>query len=99
MSAGTPNPTTCPRWRGPLAYGHAGATRIFCFVVSCSGNVRFLLDGGAVLDHTSRPPAHSTAHGECGTNEDPDESEGDEDRDGPRPGGSVARRRGFRRRH
>src|ERR671929_2050756 len=29
MSPGIANPTTCPRWRGPLAYGHAGATRIF----------------------------------------------------------------------
>src|SRR5437764_12721890 len=29
MSAGTANPTTWPRCRGPLAYGHAGATRIF----------------------------------------------------------------------
>src|SRR5438552_12343423 len=29
MSPGMANPTTCPRWRGPLAYGHAGATRIF----------------------------------------------------------------------
>src|SRR5882672_497164 len=26
-SAGTANPATCPMWRGPLAYGHAGATR------------------------------------------------------------------------
>src|SRR5919197_1707728 len=29
MSPGIANPTTWPRWRGPLAYGHAGATRIF----------------------------------------------------------------------
>src|SRR5919201_6431749 len=29
MSAGTAKPTTCPRCLGPLAYGHAGATRIF----------------------------------------------------------------------
>src|SRR6266550_672119 len=26
-SAGTAKPTTCPMCRGPLAYGHAGATR------------------------------------------------------------------------
>ena len=30
MSAGTANPATCPMWRGALAYGQAGATRIFC---------------------------------------------------------------------
>src|SRR5262245_19141758 len=30
MSAGTANPATWPMWRGALAYGHAGATRIFC---------------------------------------------------------------------
>src|SRR5690242_12477372 len=30
-SEGTPNPATWPMWRGPLAYGHATATRI------CSG--------------------------------------------------------------
>src|SRR5438132_64125 len=35
MSAGTAKPTTCPRCLGPLAYGHAGATRIFFF---CSAN-------------------------------------------------------------
>src|SRR5919204_633226 len=29
MSPGMANPTTCPRCLGPLAYGHAGATRIF----------------------------------------------------------------------
>src|SRR5689334_17858734 len=29
MSDGTPNPATWPMWRGPLAYGHATATRIF----------------------------------------------------------------------
>src|SRR5262245_22391981 len=30
MSDGTPKPATWPIWRGPLAYGHATATRIFC---------------------------------------------------------------------
>src|SRR5581483_11750680 len=30
MSDGTPNPAMCPMWRGPFAYGHATATRIFC---------------------------------------------------------------------
>src|SRR5688572_25709360 len=30
MSDGTPNPATWPMWRGPFAYGHATATRIFC---------------------------------------------------------------------
>src|SRR5437660_10428833 len=29
MSDGTPGPATWPRCRGPLAYGHATATRIF----------------------------------------------------------------------
>jgi hypothetical protein len=29
MSDGTPNPATWPMWRGPAAYGHATATRIF----------------------------------------------------------------------
>src|SRR3954451_23403640 len=28
MSDGTPKPATWPMWRGPLAYGHATATRI-----------------------------------------------------------------------
>src|SRR5436305_7348610 len=28
MSAGTANPATWPMWRGPLAYGHAGAMKI-----------------------------------------------------------------------
>ena len=28
MSAGRPNPDTCPMWRGPLAYGQAGAVRM-----------------------------------------------------------------------
>src|SRR3954454_16063589 len=31
MSDGTPKPATWPMWRGPLAYGHATATRIRCF--------------------------------------------------------------------
>ena len=30
MSDGTPKPATCPRCRGPLAYGHATATRMRC---------------------------------------------------------------------
>src|SRR5690349_12542991 len=28
MSQGRAKPDTCPMWRGPLAYGHAGAARI-----------------------------------------------------------------------
>src|SRR6266851_8436042 len=31
-SAGTANPATWPMWRGPLAYGHAGATRTVLFL-------------------------------------------------------------------
>ena len=28
MSQGSPKPETCPMWRGPLAYGQAGAARM-----------------------------------------------------------------------
>src|SRR5262245_16544183 len=30
MSDGTPKPATCPRCLGPLAYGHATATKMRC---------------------------------------------------------------------
>src|ERR687888_1036695 len=53
MSAGTANPTTCPRCLGPLAYGHAGATRIF--LGSCCDKDRLLLGRTAGEGHdTSR---------------------------------------------
>src|SRR5438477_416758 len=42
MSAGTAKPTTCARCLGPLAYGHAGATRIF--LRSCCDKGRLLLE-------------------------------------------------------
>lgn len=40
MSAGTANPTTWPRCLGPLAYGQAGATRIFfdCWLDNGTGH-------------------------------------------------------------
>src|SRR5438477_12298439 len=50
MSDGTPGPATWPRCRGPLAYGHATATRIFCDCdrVRSFGRLR------GVRDHTNR---------------------------------------------
>src|SRR6266699_2861649 len=55
MSDGTPGPATCPRCRGPLAYGQATATKIFCGggLSACS----FALGRGA-HDHTSAREAH-----------------------------------------
>src|SRR3954471_7400008 len=49
-SAGTAKPATWPMWRGPLAYGHAGATRIFC---DDSLRACFLGDRGRATDDTS----------------------------------------------
>src|SRR6266496_4455171 len=52
MSAGTPKPATWPRCLGPLAYGQATATRIFCgdCVVVHPFEAR-----RRASDHTSRP--------------------------------------------
>jgi hypothetical protein len=57
MSAGTANPTTCPRCRGPLAYGQAGATRIFCARISV--NSQLLLERRSSGDDTRRSPGGS----------------------------------------
>src|SRR3954471_24690582 len=58
MSDGTPGPATCPRCRGPLAYGQATATRIFFGgeLSACSSAL-----GGGAHDHTS----DHEAHGRC----------------------------------
>src|SRR5919204_1748674 len=54
MSAGTAKPTTCPRWRRPLAYGHAGATRIF-FDCAANGNGH---DTSGFCTHCASPAPH-----------------------------------------
>src|SRR5919204_4322084 len=54
MSAGTAKPTTCPRWRRPLAYGHAGATRIF---FDCAAN-RNGHDTSGFCKHCASPAPH-----------------------------------------
>src|SRR3954452_19014133 len=57
-SADTAKPATCPMWRGPLAYGHAGATRIFCDSVrTCSLGGR----GRATDDTSGRDAARGEA--------------------------------------
>src|SRR4051795_1355404 len=45
MSAGTANPTTCPRCLRPDAYGQAGATRTFLFAGLLDMNVLRLGEG------------------------------------------------------
>src|SRR3954469_14188438 len=72
-SAGTANPATWPMCRGPLAYGQAGATRIFCFdgVSGCSFAFR------RALDDTS---GHEARRGE---QRDGDEHEHDDRDDHP----------------
>src|SRR6476646_8670279 len=61
MSAGTANPTTCPRCLRPDAYGQAGATRIFFFAELSDMNVRLRLgeghDTSRLLRRTPSPRA------------------------------------------
>src|SRR5919204_4915758 len=69
MSAGTAKPTTCPRWRRPLAYGHAGATRIF-FDCAANGNGH---DTSGFCTHYASPAAHEQhEYAADGTAEDTD---------------------------
>jgi hypothetical protein len=60
MSEGTPKPATCPRCRGPLAYGHATATRMRC-------GRRFgkaFLRGGLGLGHLTEGRSRESARHE-----------------------------------
>src|SRR5579884_2506753 len=61
MSDGTPNPATWPMCRGPFAYGHATATRIFCGFDTCERPLELGLDGtgrAASENHTSARRRH-----------------------------------------
>src|ERR687895_243223 len=58
MSDGTPKPATWPMWRGPFAYGHATATRIFCGVVDIGAHdTSGLRPGLGVSPCACTPPA------------------------------------------
>src|SRR5581483_5215049 len=84
MSDGTPGPATWPRCRGPLAYGHATATRIFC---DCDRVRSFGRLGGA-RDHTNR-----LRHGRADKCEQDDE---EDERPERMPVPRMDRRRGVR---
>src|ERR687887_2161393 len=66
MSAGTAKPTTWPTCRGPFAYGHAGATRIFLGVRCANGRLRLGAEGGEGHDTSHRRRAPPAAPGEQG---------------------------------
>jgi hypothetical protein len=94
MSAGTANPATWPMWRGPLAYGQAGAMKIVF-----EGR-----DEDIALHHTSRflgdsgvepgPPPPCEHRREDG----PDEGEREEDEDREGPAAALPRAHGRGRR-
>src|SRR5213080_4162000 len=81
MSAGTANPTTCPRWRFPDAYGQAGATKILR-VCLCSNKGQLPIDGN---HDTSALPPNRARHQE----RDPEERDCDRAADQP-PRHSIA---------
>src|SRR5947207_12064050 len=91
MSDGTPGPATWPRWRGPLAYGQATATRIFCGV---GVSARSFTASRRVHDHTSAQEAHC----DCARQHEEHEERDEHDRDAAVPlvGGASRRSRAWR---
>lgn len=88
MSDGTPNPTTCPRWRGPLAYGHAGATRTcWRFVIF---RLRLRLGNADFADHHTSGLAGGSAAPAPSENGRRDNAQPDGEREAEQERESVA---------